>query len=103
MSTLQDFVNQQKAKGTLGTPSSFSASFSSFGDLKSKLSSSISESLSGIPLISRSSTVDVDSESLTSPDDASTSGQLLSSRNRKFMNGWFGGLSGNGADDGACG
>uniref|UniRef100_F1L114 Vesicle transport protein n=1 Tax=Ascaris suum TaxID=6253 RepID=F1L114_ASCSU len=96
MSALQDFVNQQKAKGALG-PSSFSASFSSFNELRSKLSSSISGSISGLPLLSRSTTVDLDSESLT--DSASTSGQLPSSRNRR-NGGWFSSVTG---DEGACG
>uniref|UniRef100_A0A183VAN8 Vesicle transport protein n=1 Tax=Toxocara canis TaxID=6265 RepID=A0A183VAN8_TOXCA len=80
MSALQDFVNQQKAKGALG-PSAFGTSFSSFGELRSKLSSSISGSISGIPLLSRSATVDLDSGSLA--DSPTTSGQLPSSRNRK--------------------
>ncbi|KHN79257.1 Protein transport protein SFT2 [Toxocara canis] len=96
MSALQDFVNQQKAKGALG-PSAFGTSFSSFGELRSKLSSSISGSISGIPLLSRSATVDLDSGSLA--DSPTTSGQLPSSRNRK-NSGWFSSVTG---IEGACG
>lgn len=94
MSALQDYVNEQKAKGAFGSvPSGISASFSSFGDLRSKLSSSIN----GLPLLSRSATIDADAESLTSP--AGSSGQLPSSRNRK-NGGWFSSVLG---DEGAFG
>ncbi|VDO55538.1 unnamed protein product [Haemonchus placei] len=82
MSALEAFVNEQKKKaggsglsGGLG-----SSSFSSFGELRSKLSSS----LSGLPLLSRSETAD--SESLTGEHVGD--GQLPNTKNRK-NGGWF--------------
>ncbi|CAJ0606585.1 unnamed protein product [Cylicocyclus nassatus] len=82
MSALEAFVNEQKKKAnTTGISGGLgSASFSSFSDLRSKLSSS----LSGLPLLSRSETAD--SQPLT--DEASVDGQLPNAKNRK-NGGWF--------------
>ncbi|VDD86170.1 unnamed protein product [Enterobius vermicularis] len=73
MSSLQDFVNQQKAKqSSIGSTSSFS-----------------------LPRIGRSSTIET--ESLT--ETASTSGQLPSAKNRK-NSGWLSSIN---SDEGNCG
>ncbi|KAK6736293.1 hypothetical protein RB195_019145 [Necator americanus] len=82
MSALEVFVNEQKKKGSAtGSSSGFgSSSFSSFSDLRSKLSSS----LSGVPLLSRSDTSDL--RPLT--DEVIVDGQLPSAQNRK-NGGWF--------------
>ncbi|RCN46370.1 hypothetical protein ANCCAN_07548 [Ancylostoma caninum] len=91
MSALEAFVSEQKKKANASSLSSGfgSASFSSFGDLRSKLSSS----LSGLPLLSRSETAD--SQPLT--DDVSVDGQLPNAKNRK-NGGWF-----SSGDEGFCG
>ncbi|XGW07647.1 hypothetical protein V3C99_010644 [Haemonchus contortus] len=82
MSALEAFVNEQKKKaGGSGLSGGIgSSSFSSFGELRNKLSSS----LSGLPLLSRSETAD--SESLTGEHVGD--GQLPNTRNRK-NGGWF--------------
>ncbi|WKX94442.1 hypothetical protein Q1695_011592 [Nippostrongylus brasiliensis] len=82
MSALEAFVNEQKKKASsngLGSGVG-SASFSSFGDLRNKLTSS----LSGLPLLSRSETDD--SQSLTG--ELGGDGQLPNAKNRK-NGGWF--------------
>ncbi|VDP60426.1 unnamed protein product [Heligmosomoides polygyrus] len=82
MSALEAFVNEQKKKASgsaLGNAIG-SASFSSFSDLRSKLSSSIS----ALPLLSRSETAD--SQSLTG--EHGQDGQLPNMKNRK-NGGWF--------------
>lgn len=93
MSSLQDFVNQQKAKqSSIGSTSSLlSPSITSLGELRAKLSSSISS----LPRIGRSSTIET--ESLT--ETASTSGQLPSAKNRK-NSGWLSSIN---SDEGNCG
>ncbi|EYB88916.1 hypothetical protein Y032_0239g3306 [Ancylostoma ceylanicum] len=91
MSALEAFVSEQKKKANASSLNSGfgSASFSSFGELRSKLSSS----LGGFPLLSRSETAD--SQPLT--DDVSVDGQLPNAKNRK-NGGWF-----SSGDDGFCG
>ncbi|KAK5973617.1 Vesicle transport protein [Trichostrongylus colubriformis] len=79
MSALEAFVNEQKKKAG-GNALGGSTSFSSFGDLRSKLTSS----LSALPLLSRSETAD--SESLTG--ELGADGQLPNTKNRK-NGGWF--------------
>uniref|UniRef100_A0A0N5A7U8 Vesicle transport protein n=1 Tax=Syphacia muris TaxID=451379 RepID=A0A0N5A7U8_9BILA len=90
--SLQDFVNQQKAKqSSFGSASSLlSPSISSFGDLRAKITSSIN-SLPGL-----GSQGTVETQSLTSE---SSSGQLPPGRNRK-NGGIFASLIG---DEGTCG
>ncbi|EFO85948.1 hypothetical protein CRE_02289 [Caenorhabditis remanei] len=78
MSALEQFINDQKKKGT---GISGSASFSSLDSLRSKLPTSIG----GFSLLSRSETTD--SQQLLVGDD-SGDGQLPTSRNRK-NSGWF--------------
>ncbi|CAA93859.1 Vesicle transport protein [Caenorhabditis elegans] len=78
MSALEQFINDQKKKGS-GISSS--ASFSSFDSLRNKLPTSIG----GFSLLSRSETTD--SQQLLVGDD-SGDGQLPASRNRK-SSGWF--------------
>ncbi|PAV56749.1 hypothetical protein WR25_05010 [Diploscapter pachys] len=84
MSALEAFVNEQKKKssGAGGiTGGLASASFSSLGDLRNKISGSIS----GIPLLSRSETGDT--ASLTG--EVGQEGQLSAGKNRKNTGGWF--------------
>ncbi|KAJ1372432.1 hypothetical protein KIN20_034594 [Parelaphostrongylus tenuis] len=84
MSALEAFVNEQKKKAaagnSIGGGGIGSASSSRFGDLRNKLTSS----LSSLPLLSRSETAD--SESLTG--EVGGDGQLQNSKNRK-NSGWF--------------
>ncbi|CAI4221967.1 unnamed protein product [Auanema sp. JU1783] len=80
MSALEAFITEQKKKAGGLTGGLGSASFSSLGDLRSKLSSSIS----GIPLLSRSETED--SQTLTGEI---SNGQLPQGKNRKNTGGWF--------------
>ncbi|PAV61624.1 hypothetical protein WR25_00653 [Diploscapter pachys] len=77
MSALEAFVNEQKKKssGAGGIAGGLaSASFSSLGDLRNKISGSIS----GIPLLSRSETGDT--ASLTG--EVGQEGQLSAGKNR---------------------
>ncbi|ULU05597.1 hypothetical protein L5515_014042 [Caenorhabditis briggsae] len=78
MSALEQFINDQKKKGS---GISGSASFSSLDSLRNKLPTSIG----GFSLLSRSETAD--SQQLLVGDD-SGDGQLPTSRNRK-NSGWF--------------
>ncbi|CAO4365090.1 unnamed protein product [Caenorhabditis nigoni] len=78
MSALEQFINDQKKKGS---GISGSASFSSLDSLRNKLPTSIG----GFSLLSRSETTD--SQQLLVGDD-SGDGQLPTSRNRK-NSGWF--------------
>uniref|UniRef100_A0A0K0DPS3 Uncharacterized protein n=1 Tax=Angiostrongylus cantonensis TaxID=6313 RepID=A0A0K0DPS3_ANGCA len=83
MSALEAFVNEQKKKAGgngIGGGGIGSASFNPFVDLRSKLTTS----LSNLPLLSRSETAD--SESLTG--ELGADGQLPNARNRK-NSGWF--------------
>uniref|UniRef100_A0A1I7WBU0 Vesicle transport protein n=1 Tax=Heterorhabditis bacteriophora TaxID=37862 RepID=A0A1I7WBU0_HETBA len=81
MSALEAFINEQRKKSVNITSGIGSSSFSSFGDFRSKLSTSIS----GLPLLSRSDATD--SQSLTR--EISEDGQLPQGKNRKNGIGWF--------------
>ncbi|CAI5442558.1 unnamed protein product [Caenorhabditis angaria] len=81
MSALEKFVNEQKKK-TGGGGMSGSASFSSFDSFRNKLSNSIS----GIPLVSRSETSD-STQLLVGGGDGEES-QLPTGKNRR-NGGWF--------------